>query len=161
MMRRSATFLVRAAALIAAAFGIYWLCIAPHRAAVVEAAVERRTTVAQAVGPQLGAIMARENLRDLDRIGSARRLAVMWYMLYGANCTLMGRWREATDVYTRALRVDQRPEIYFNRGLARLRLGEADGAVADMAAAARFNPFLLEQLDGELRARVTAAAGIK
>ena len=105
--------------------------------------------------------MARENLRDLDRIASGRPIAVTWYMLYGANCTLMGRQREATDVYTRALRVDQRPEIYFNRALARLQLGETDGAVADMATAARFNPFLLEQLDGELRARVTAAAGIK
>ena len=73
----------------------------------------------------------------------------------------MGRWREAIDIYTRALRVDQRPEIYFDRGLARQRLGETDAAVADMATAARFNPFLVEQLDGELRPRVTAAAGLK
>src|SRR5437899_2667092 len=159
-MRRSAIF-VRAAALIAAAFGIDRLCIAPYRAAAAEAAVERRTTVAESVGPQLGAIMARENLHDLDRIASARRVAASWYMLYGSNCMLMGRWREATDVYTRALGVDQRPEIYFNRALARLQLGETDAAVADMATAARFNPFLIEQVDGELRARVTAAAGLK
>ncbi|HYU26844.1 MAG TPA: hypothetical protein VEO74_16650 [Thermoanaerobaculia bacterium] len=158
-MRRSAIFLVRAAALVAAALGIDRLCIEPHRGAVVEAAVERRTTVAEAVGPQLGAIMARENLRDLDRIASARRLAPSWYVLYGRNCSLMGRWREAVDVYTRALRIDQRPEIYFDRGLARVRLGETDAAVADLATAARFNPFLLEQLDGELRPRVAAAAG--
>lgn len=160
-MRRSAIFLVRAAALVAAAFGIDRLCIEPHRAAVVEAAVERRSTVAESVGPQLGAIMARENLRDLDRIASARRLAPSWYVLYGANCSLMGRWREAIDVYTRALRIDQRPEIYFDRGLAHLRLGETDAAVADMATAARFNPLILEQVDGELRARVTAAAGLE
>jgi tetratricopeptide (TPR) repeat protein len=105
--------------------------------------------------------MARENLRDLDRIVSARRVDVSWYVLYGSNCMLMGRWREAVDVYTRALRVDQRPEIYFDRALARLQLGEIDAAVADLATAARFNPFLVEQLDGELRVRVTAAAGLK
>jgi tetratricopeptide (TPR) repeat protein len=160
-MRRSAIFLVRAAALAAAALGIYWLCIEPHRAAVAEAAVERRTIVAEAVGRQLGAITARENLRDLDRIAFARRLAPTWYVLYGRNCSLMGRWREAIDVYTRGLRIDQRPEIYFDRGLARLRVGETGAAVADLAAAARFNPFLVEQLDGELRLRVAAAAGLE
>ena len=160
-MPRSLIVLVRVAALIAAAFGIDWLCIAPQRAAAVEAAVERRTTAAQSVGPQLGAITARGNLGDLDRIASARRLAASWYVLYGQNCELMGRWREAIDLYTRALRVDQRPEIYFDRGLAWLRLGETDAAVADMATAARFNPFLVEQVDGELRPRVAAAAGLK
>ena len=33
------------------------------------------------------------------------------------------------------------------------------GSVADMATAVRFNPLLLEQIDGELRRRVTEAAG--
>ena len=160
-MPRSLIFLVRVAALLAAGFGIYRLCIAPYRAAAVEAAVERRTTAAESVGQQLGTIMARDNLRDLDRIASARRVAVSWYMLYGGNCMLMGRWREAIDVYTRALRVDQRPEIYFDRALGRLQLGETDAAVADMATAARFNPFLLDQVDSELRLRVIAAAGLK
>ena len=160
-MRRSAIFLVRAAALVAAALGIDRLCIEPHRAAVVEAAVERRTTVAEAVGPQLGAIMARENLRDLDRIAPARRLQASWYMLYGGNCTILERWGEAVDVYTRALRIDQRPEIYFNRALNRLRLGQIDAAAADMATAVRFNPFLLDNLEGDLRARVAAAAGLR
>jgi tetratricopeptide (TPR) repeat protein len=151
-MRRSAIFLVRAAALAAAALGIDRLCIEPHRAAMVEAAVERRSTAAESAG---------ENLRDLDRIASARRLAPSWYLLYGGNCMMMERWPEAIDVYTRALRIDQRPEIYFDRGLARLRLGETDAAVADIATAARFNPLILDQIDGELRIRVTAAAGLK
>jgi tetratricopeptide (TPR) repeat protein len=127
----------------------------------VEAEVERRSNLAESVEPQRAAILARDNLRDLDHIASARRLEVSWYMLYAANCTLMDRWRDALDTYTRALGIDRRPEIYFNRGLAHLHLGESDAAVADMATAARFNPFLLERLDGDLRARVTAAAGLK
>ena len=81
-------------------------------------------------------------------------------LLYGANCEILGRWKEAADAYTRALRIDQRPEIYSNRGLVLLQLGRADAAVADLATAARFNPTSSINVDGELRPRVAAAAGL-
>lgn len=160
MMRRSAIWLVRALALIAAAFGIERVCVAPYRASRVEAVVERRSELAEAAEPQRAAILARDNLRDLDRIAPARRLSASWYMLYGGNASLLERWPEAVDAYTRALRIDQRPEIYFNRGLNLLHLGKTDAAIADMATAARFNPFVLNNVGGELRARVAAAAGL-
>jgi hypothetical protein len=57
------------------------------------------------------------------------------------------------------LRIDDRPEIYVNRGLVRLHLGQTDLAVSDLATAARFDPSVLYQLEGELRARVAAAVG--
>jgi tetratricopeptide (TPR) repeat protein len=160
-MRRSAIVVVRVLALIAAAFGIWWLCIAPYRAVRTELEVAQRSTRAVDLGdPQRTAILARENIRELEHIAAARRLEPSWYVLYAGNCELLERWQEAVDLYTRALRIDQRPELYFNRGLDRLRLGETDAAVADMATAARFNPFLLDHIDGELRARVAAAAGL-
>ena len=45
--------------------------------------------------------------------------------------------------------------------MALLHLSRSDEAVADLAKAARFDPSVVEPLDGELRARVTAAAGLK
>ncbi len=160
-MPRSVILLLRAAIVVAAALGMYHVCAVPFRAAVVEGDVERRSALADSATPQRAVILARENLRDLDRIAPARRLQASWYMLYGGNCTILERWGAAVDVYTRALRIDQRPEIYFNRALNRLRLGQIDAAAADMATAVRFNPFLLDNLEGDLRARVAAAAGLR
>jgi tetratricopeptide (TPR) repeat protein len=160
-MRRSLIFLARAAAVVAAAFAIDHFCIRPYRGAVVEVEVQQRSAVAETADHQRAVIIVRDNLRDLDRVAPDRRLDASWYMLYGGNLALIDRWPEATDVYTRALAIDRRPEIYFNRGLGRLHLGQLDAGVADMATAARFNPYLLEQIDGELRARVAAAAGLK
>jgi tetratricopeptide (TPR) repeat protein len=160
-MRRSVIVALRAAALIAAAFGVWWLCIAPYRAVRTELEVAQRSARAVDAGdPPRAAILARANIGELEHIAAARRLEPSWYVLYAGNCELLERWQEAVDLYTRALRIDQRPELYFNRGLDRLRLGETDAAVADMATAARFNPFLLDHIDGELRARVAAAAGL-
>ena len=160
-MRRSLFILARVAAVVAAAFAIDRLCVRPYRGAAVETEVQQRSTIAEAVDHQRAVILVRENLHDLNRVAPDRRLAPSWYMLYGGNLELVDRWREATDVYTRALAIDHRPEIYFNRGLGLLRLGQLDASIADMATAARFNPLLLEQIDGELRARVAAAAGLK
>ena len=41
-----------------------------------------------------------------------------------------------------------------------LHLGRVDQATADMVRAVRFNPFFIDQISGELRARVAAEAGL-
>ena len=160
-MRRSAVFAVRAAASVAAAIGIWWLCVLPYRAARIEDDVQQRSDRADAArNHEETVVLARQNLRELDGIASERRLSATWYMLYAGNCELLERWSDAIDGYTRALRIDQRPEIYFSRGFARMHAGDMNGGVADLVTAVRFRPFLVEQLDGELRTRVSAAAGI-
>jgi hypothetical protein len=59
------------------------------------------------------------------------------------------------------LRIDQRPEIYVNRALVMLQLRRIDPAVNAFAAAARFNPGILTDIDdADLRARVAAAAAL-
>src|ERR1043165_5440962 len=131
-MRRSLFILARVAAVVAAAFAIDRLCVRPYRGAAVETEVQQRSTIAEAVDHQRAVILVRENLHDLNRVAPDRRLAPSWYMLYGGNLELVDRWREATDVYTRALAIDHRPEIYFNRGLGLLRLGQLDAAIAAM-----------------------------
>ena len=116
--------------------------------------------IVQSVDPARAVPLARANLADLDRIARSRRLDPAWYMFYGANCEILERWQDAADAYTRALAIDQRPEIYFSRGLVMLHLGRIDQAAADMITAVRFNPFLIDQIGGELRARVAAEAGL-
>ena len=160
-MPRSAVIVVRLAAAVAAVLGIWRMCVLPYRAVGVEFAIEQRSERADAVSDRTrSVILARENLRELDGIAGARRLAVTWYILYAGNCELLERWDAAVDVYTRALRIDQRPELYFHRGLDRIHVGQAEAGVGDLITAARFQPAVLDQLDGELRARVAAAAGV-
>jgi O-antigen ligase len=154
-----AALLLGAAALVAAGFAINQLCIAPYRGNLILREVAARSLLAQSLDDRRATEIAHTNLHDLDQAASGRRLDPAWYLLYGTNCEILGRWTEAAATYTNALRIDDRPEIYVNRGLVRLHLGQTDLAVSDLASAVRFDPTVIYQLDGELRARVAAAAG--
>jgi len=123
--------------------------------------VRQRSALAESLEAGRATELAHTNLHDLDLVARARRLDPEWYLLYGGNCEFLGRWGEAADAYTRALRIDDRPEIYVNRGMVMLHLGRTDAAVTDLATAARFDPNVLNELDGELRARVAAATGLR
>jgi tetratricopeptide (TPR) repeat protein len=157
MLRLSA----RVAAVIAALVALQFLCVVPYRGNLELRAISERSALAQSSEAATGAVMARQNLDDLDRVAAARRLDPAWYMLYAANCSLLGRLPAAVDAYTRALAIDDRPELYINRGELLLRLGRTDAAIRDLVTAARFDPAVVEHLDGELRERVTAAAAPK
>jgi O-antigen ligase len=154
-----ATWLLRTAAIVAAGLAINQLCVAPYRGNLILREVAARSLQAQSLDDRHAIDTAHTNLHDLDQAARGRHLDPAWYLLYGTNCEILGRWDEADAMYTKALRIDDRPEIYVNRGLVRLHLGQADLAVADLATAARFDPNVIYQLDGELRARVTAAVG--
>lgn len=157
MLRASTILLLRAASLVAACIGIDHLGIVPYRGNLVLRQVEKRSLLAQSLDARNAAALAHANLYDLDQAAGGRKLDPAWYLLYGTNCELLGRWTEAADAYSSALRIDDRPEIYENRGLVMLHLGRTDLAISDLATAARFDPSVLDQLDGELRARVAAA----
>ena len=152
--------LVRAAAVLAACLGIDRLAVVPLRSDLVLREVEQRTATAQRVDTRRAAGLARTNLEELQRNAAGGRLDPSWYLLRGANCELLGRWQEAADTYTQALRIDDRPEIYVNRGLVMMRLGQKDDAVRDLTTAARFDPTVLNQIDGETRTRVASAIGL-
>jgi tetratricopeptide (TPR) repeat protein len=160
MLRRSAIICIRVVAAIVAAFGIYYFCVVPYRGNLLLVGVGLRTANAEKANPIRTINLAHENLRDLDVAKRGCRLDPNWYLLYGTNCELLGRWTEAADTYTRALRIDDRPEIYVNRGMVMLHLGRVSEAEADLTRAARFDPTVINDLDGDLRARVVAAAGI-
>lgn len=161
MLRLSAILLLRAVALVAACIGIDQLCIVPYRGNIALLEIEKRSLVAQSLDTRRATALAHTNLRDLGQAARGRQLDPAWYLLYGANCEILGRWTEAADTYTHALRIDDRPEIYENRGMVMLHLGRTDLAVPDLATAARFDPNVLNQLEGELRLRVAAAVSAR
>jgi hypothetical protein len=77
------------------------------------------------------------------------------HTLASANLILLNRHSEAAQVAERALRYDQRPEIYFNLGLARLASGDRPAALAAFQSAVRFIPSLLSEIsDPVLRGEV-------
>ena len=147
--------------LAGAGFAVHRLCVIPFRDNLVMGDVEKRMAIVDNVDSYRATSLARLNLADLDRVASSRRLDPAWYLFYGASCEVLDRWQDAADAYTRALDIDQRPEIYFNRGLVMLHLGQIDRATADMVRAVRFNPFFIDQISGELRTRVAAEAGLR
>ena len=161
MRRTSVLRVVFALVVIAAAgFAVHRRCPIPFRDNLVMRDVEERMRIVENVDSLQAMSLARLNLADLDRVARSRRLDPAWYMLYGANCEILDRWQDAANAYTNALAIDQRPEIYFSRGLVMLHLGRIDQAATDMSRAVRFNPFFIDQIDGELRARVAAEAGL-
>ncbi len=153
--------LIRGAAVAVAAAALYFLCVVPYRANLMLAAITQRTINEQDADPVTAAPEVRANLQDLAAIGTAERLNPSWYLLYGTNCELLGRNADAVDIYSRALEIDQRPEIYVHRGMILLQLGRVDDAVRDLATAARFNPDVIYDLSGDLRERVAAASRVR
>src|SRR5256885_2760694 len=117
MSRRSVTVLARAAAVVAAWLCFDYLCVEPFRANVVLRNVYQQSVRSESLNAQQAAALARRNLGDLDRVARSGRLEPSWYLLYASNCENLQRWPEAIDAYTRALRIDDRPETYFQRGL--------------------------------------------
>jgi len=151
----------RTIALVAAAFALHAVCVLPYRANLALREISQRSAAAQRADAQSAAVLARQNLEELTAIATARRLDPAWYMLYGANCEMLDRYPAAADAYSRALRIDDRPELYLNRGLALLHLRRQEDAIRDLTRAARFDPSTVWRLDGDVRARVAAAAGIQ
>ena len=103
---------ILAAVVIAAAgFAVHRLCVIPFRDNLVMRDVEERMGIVENVDSFRAASLARQNLADLDRVARSRRLDPAWYLFYGANCEILERWQDASNAYTRALAIDQRPEI--------------------------------------------------
>ncbi|HEX3581898.1 MAG TPA: hypothetical protein VH087_09075 [Thermoanaerobaculia bacterium] len=152
---------IRALAVIFPALAFYPLCVVPYRANLLLATITQQTLKAQGDDPIAAAPVARANLQDLLAIERPERLNAGWYLLYGTNCELLSRNAEAVEAYSRALAIDQRPEIYVHRGMLLLQLGRVDDAVHDLATAARFNPAVVYDLSGDLRERVAAASRVR
>lgn len=85
----------------------------------------------------------RAALKDAPRgvLTDTLREFLRQYTVLGSRCLDLGRNDEAARCYARCLSIDPRdPVIYNNRGLAKLRLGDADGCIADCTESLAIDP---------------------
>src|SRR6266480_1412400 len=92
---------IRAIAVILAAAGVYELCVVPYRGNLLLGEVDQRSALAESANPWRATELAHTNLHDLAIAERGQHLDPNWYLLYGANCEILGRWTEAADAYTR------------------------------------------------------------
>ena len=101
--------------------------------------------------------IARANIHMLDSVASGCPRDFELYLLRGLNKRVVRQYDGAIADLTAALRIADRPEIYFNRGLIYLETGNPAQAVADLRIAVEFSPKLIYRVDGELRNQILAS----
>src|SRR5947209_6309753 len=131
-MTRPLRIALAAIAVIASAVALHWFCALPYRCSRQLHLIEPRSyrAVEMAESPR-GTILARENLEQLESIRGACRNDLTWMMLYAANARVIGDLPGAAAEYTRALSLYRRPELYYNRAMTRLAMGDVQGSVRD------------------------------
>ena len=106
----------------------------------------RRTSAAEQSRSQYErTLRARDNLAQLRALHCPTDVRVP--ALIGMNEELLGSPEGALAAYREALRIDQRPEIYMWIGDNLMALGRPAEAIDAYATAARFHPFIIEQLN--------------
>jgi tetratricopeptide (TPR) repeat protein len=147
--------MIRLAAVIGAAAFLRQFCVLPYLANQVLWRVDGRTHRA-VIDPDIqdAAILARTSIGELRTISNSRKDEVTYHLLFAANLRLLGQTSEALEHYNAALRFDQRPEIYAERGETLLELGRTVNSIPDFVKAARFDDSIVDLLDPRVRAAV-------
>lgn len=129
---------VRVIVALLATVSLYRLCWIPYRCNRYAKTAEALTVRAENAGVIEASSLARRNVdllnTSLERCACDVRLLV----LLAVNYRLLDNPRDAITAYERALRLDKRPEIYFELGLTQLSLGDRTGAIVNLTKAARF-----------------------
>jgi tetratricopeptide (TPR) repeat protein len=150
---RALSRLIASAAAVAAFYQYSWM---PAHANHLLKTLQTRTQNAMTMGGDRAIFAARDNIALLQTITNACQLSIDYHLIYAANERILGRNDEAIEHYTAALDSDHRPEIYFDRGMTYLDERKLEPATADLAVAARFNPWYLESVDFGMQSRVKA-----
>lgn len=158
-MRSAGRLLCRGVAVVLAAAALFRLVWLPLQANIALPGIDQRALRAENSGGTARLMLARKNLDALASIEPVSRLNVDYYILSAVSARQAGDVDRAVAEYTKALAIDQRPELYFQRGNMYVEAGKILPAVADYAYAARFNRHLPDRLTGEMRRRVEAAIG--
>jgi tetratricopeptide (TPR) repeat protein len=154
---RSAAWVVRVIAVAAGVWGIYSACVLPFGCNREIGVLTQRSMAADAAPQPRSSEMADANLTRLRPLLETCGRNVNVYLLAASNAAIANRQEDAIALLTRALAVEERPEIYFARGESELALRRVADAERDFTTAADFNPAFADSLQGELRARVLAA----
>lgn len=126
--------------------------VASYKVATMAAATARSTPA--------GVAQARRNLEGLLALERRCPPDVDLPMMAGASAMVLGRPEVAAAAYRRALAVEGRPEVYLALGLAQLAAHRQGEAIDSLTLAARFNPYILDQVPEpvatEVRVRLAA-----
>ena len=143
-----------AIALIVSALPLWLLVVVPWRCNVTTKAMESAMSAALRGNPQARAFLA-ANVEDAERCRRHVRHDQSLNVSVASAYSMTGRPDEALAVYEEALRYDRRPEIYFNIAGIQLRKGYSEKAFENFLTAARFNPTLVDRINGEsMKSRV-------
>lgn len=157
-MPRSIAWLIRAAAVIALVFAARYLCYVPYQCNRMVLDISHSLEAMPTLREMEQLRIARRNIDLLHSTGTACSCDVNLHLLLAGNDRVLHDYDAARAEYTAALRVDERPEIYAERGMSELERGRVDAAIADLAAASRFNTSFAGSVDEGLRQRILAAA---
>lgn len=150
-LRLSLTF----AGASAAAWFAVW---EPLRAdAVTNEYIRRTMTAWNLSGTPQAANLARENISVLRALPTRSR-TVQIQLLIARNLEILERRYDALEEYRVALLLDERPEIYVNRAIVRIQLGQIEAARSDLTRAARFSANALSDVDTPLQQEAITAA---
>ena len=152
IIRRAIAFLTIALAVLALYFG----CWLPYQCNRVKRALIAPTRAAyEARGFPRAQMIARTNLEAIERCAGLACRDVSSGMIKAANLRVLGRNREAANLYRELLSLQKRPEIYMNLGQTEVDMGNRGEAVRSFFMAARFNPWLIRDIeDGMARQAV-------
>jgi hypothetical protein len=101
------------------------------------------------------AFQARRRLDIAEDCLRPTTASVELLMVTAANARLAKRNQEAIDNYRAALRIDHRPEIYFNLGLAEIDNGQREQGIEDLVVAGRTGSYWNLIEDEAVRNEVT------
>ncbi len=89
-------------------------------------------------GPSI-ARNAQEGIATLQRCLVIRPTAIEMYMTVAVEDRILGRLQHAAQMYSEALKFDQRPELYFELGSTQLEMNQRDAAIASLTRACSFD----------------------
>ena len=141
--------------IIGSMVALYDFCVEPFHCNRLKKAVAVSTSTAvNRIGSAEGGIAAQRNLELLKQcreVGGDLSLL----MMTAANERVLGHNGEAIRLYREALRLDQRPEIYYNIAETEVTMGARDQAFDNLLRGSLFNPWMIREIDdGQLRAAV-------
>ncbi len=119
---------------------IHPLVITPYRLNVQKKFIQDRTLLAISSGEYQRPLIARQNITLLSRAAPSFSADSEVHVIRAANFRLLGRTEDAISEYRLALRLEKRPEIYYQLGRTYQDFGAHKEAEAAFRRAAAFSP---------------------
>lgn len=155
-LRIAASLVTIAAAVVAIARLCWepWLC--NREEARMAARMEKMLQFPDALAVRVDARPALETIEHCIRVDPT---VVSRYMMKATLLRILQRPSEAADAYRAALRVDRRPELWYNLGETQLADHQIDAAIENLKTTALLSPHLVYQVPEPYYTRIMSGIG--